>query len=194
MAKAVFQRNQKVWVDSVGAWAMIEKIVPIWARGFDEPVRVTYDVGLGREFHAHELRAEDRDAEDTGPAGGEAWRLLRAKNKWQPPEDCAHHPFPGTYPVVVTDANDWGGWRTPGAEYDRDPVKIERQARLIASAPKLHAIARELMALSADSPEDAPPALVELAGRAAAIERYLLEVPAAAPAQGAGTRAEEDAA
>ena len=25
MAKAIFQRNQKVWVESVGAWAVIEK-------------------------------------------------------------------------------------------------------------------------------------------------------------------------
>jgi hypothetical protein len=41
MAKAVFQRNQRVWVESVGAWAVIEKIVPVWAKGFDEPVRVT---------------------------------------------------------------------------------------------------------------------------------------------------------
>src|SRR5690606_28248202 len=132
MAKAVFQRNQRVWVESVGAWATIEKIVPIWARGFDEPVRVTYDVGLGREFHAHELKPEDRSAEGAA-APGEDWRLLRAKNKWQQPEDCPHHPYPGTYPVVVTDPNDWGGWRTPGAEYDRDPIRIERQARLIAS-------------------------------------------------------------
>jgi len=29
MAKAVFQRNQKVWVESVGAWGVIEKIVPL---------------------------------------------------------------------------------------------------------------------------------------------------------------------
>ena len=49
MAKAQFHRNQKVWVASVGTWAVIERIVPIWAKGFDEPVRVTYDVGLGRE-------------------------------------------------------------------------------------------------------------------------------------------------
>jgi hypothetical protein len=188
MAKAVFQRNQRVWVESVGAWALVEKIVPIWARGFDEPVRVTYDVGLGREFHANELRAEDRDP--AALAAGENWRLLRAKNKWQQPEDCAHHPFPGSYPVVVTDPNDWGGWRTPGAEYDRDPVKIEHQARLIASAPGLHQIAMELMALAADSPEDAPPAIAELAERAAIIERYIQEVPAVAVA----ARAEEDAA
>ena len=60
MAKAQFHKNQKVWVESVGAWATIEKIVPIWAKGFDEPVRVSYDVGLGREFAAHELKPEDR--------------------------------------------------------------------------------------------------------------------------------------
>ena len=52
MAKAVFQKNQRVWVESVGAWAVIDKIVPIWAKGFDEPIRVTYDVGLGRDFLA----------------------------------------------------------------------------------------------------------------------------------------------
>jgi len=46
MAKAVFQRNQRVWVDSVGAWASVERIDAIWAKGFDEPLRVTYDVGL----------------------------------------------------------------------------------------------------------------------------------------------------
>lgn len=176
MAKATFQRNQRVWVESVGAWATIEKIVPIWAKGFDEPVRVTYDVGMGREFLAHELRPEDRQSE-TG-AMADTWRLLRAKNKWQQPDDCPHHPFPGTYPVVVTDPNDWGGWRTPGAEYDRDPVKIERQARLIASAPRLHAIALEILALVAEAPEDAPPAIAELAERVAVIERYLQEVPA----------------
>ena len=58
MAKAIFQKNQRVWVESVGAWAIIEKLVPVWARGFDEPVRVTYDVGLGRDFQAHELKPE----------------------------------------------------------------------------------------------------------------------------------------
>ena len=180
MAKAVFQKNQKVWVESVGAWATIDKIVPIWAKGFDEPVRVTYDVGLGREFHAHELKPEDRVEDADGERPGEGWRLMRAKNKWQQEGDCSHHPFPGTYPVVVTDEADWGGWRTPGAEYDRDPNKMERQARLIASAPRLRAIARELMAMVAEAPEDAPPAIAELARKAAAIERYVEEVPAAA--------------
>jgi hypothetical protein len=191
MAKAVFQKNQKVWVESVGAWATIDRIVPIWAKGFDEPVRVTYDVGLGREFHAHELRPEDRVEDADGELPGEGWRLMRAKNKWQQEGDCSHHPFPGTYPVVVTDPGDWGGWRTPGAEYDRDPNRMERQARLIASAPRLQAIARELIALVSESPEDAPPVIAELARRAAIIERYVQEIPAAASE---GSRRESSAA
>lgn len=187
MAKAQFQRNQRVWVDSVGAWAIIERLTPIWAKGFDEPVKITYDLGLGREFQAHELRGEEpADLDD----GGHHWRLLRAKNKWQQPSDCAHHPFPGTYPVVVTDAQDWGGWRTPGAEYDRDPVKIERQARLIASAPKLQSLARDLVALVSDMPEDAPPAVLALAQRAAAIERFVQEMPAPAEPAPAAQAAE----
>src|SRR5277367_4753832 len=94
MAKAVFQRNQKVWVESVGAWAIVERIDAIWAKGFDEPVRVTYDVGLGRPFQAHELRPEDpsaQEAENTA-ATANPWRLMRARNKWQTPEECASHP------------------------------------------------------------------------------------------------------
>jgi len=176
MVKAVYQRNQKVWVESVGAWAVIEKIEPVWAKGFEEPVRVTYDVGLGRAFLAHELKPEERI--DNAVADGGAWRLLRARNKWQSPEDCAHHPYPGTFPVVVTDLGDWGGWRVPGAEYDRDPTTIEFQARLIASAPQLRAIARDLLAVVADAPDDAPPAIRELLKRALKIEKYLQEIPA----------------
>ena len=179
MAKTQFHRNQKVWVPTVGAWAVIEKIVPIWAKGFDEPVKITYDVGLGREFQAHELQAEDMVASSDGLGEGD-WRLMRARNKWQTPEDCAHHPYPGTFPVVVTDANDWGGWRTPGAEYDRDPRKIEYQARLIASAPQLLALARDLIELVADMPEDAPPPVRALAQRAMGIQRKLSEIPAGA--------------
>ncbi|MFT4933951.1 MAG: hypothetical protein ACI9LT_000624 [Pseudoalteromonas distincta] len=181
MAKAVFQRNQKVWVESVGAWAVIEKIVPVWARGFDEPVRVTYDVGLGRDFHAHELRAEQSSHElvnDDEPS----WRLLRARNKWQQPDDCAHHPYPGTYPVVVTDANDWGGWRVPGAEYDRDPLKIEFQARLITSSRRLLSIARHLASMVDEAPEDAPPEIRRLAEEARKVDRFLQQIPAAGEA------------
>jgi len=177
MAKAVFQRNQKVWVDSVGAWATIERIEPVWAKGFEEPVKVTYDVGLGRSFMAHELRPEDPICDDGKAGGGPGWRLMRARNKWQSQEDCALHPHPGTFPIVVTDTTDWGGWRVPGAEYDRDPRRIEFQARLIACTPALRAIAREVLELVAEAPVDAPPALVELARKANAIERFLAEVP-----------------
>ena len=179
MAKAQFHRNQKVWVDTVGTWATIEKIVPVWAKGFEEPVRITYDVGLGREFLGHELQPEERSEEDTAPDDGAAWRILRARNKWQAPEDCGHHPYPGTFPVVVTDATDWGGWRTPGAEYDRDPRKIEAQARLITTAPVLLALARALAALVAESPDDTPAPFQALARKADAIDRHIAEQPPA---------------
>jgi len=182
MAKAQFHRNQKVWVSTVGTFALIEKVVPVWAKGFDEPVRVTYDVGLGREFLAHELQAEDRIESQPDTDDGATWRLMRARNKWQAPEDCGHHPYPGTFPVVVTDAADWGGWRVPGAEYDRDPRKIEQQARLIAATPRLMALARELAALVAEAPDEAPQPIRKLAQQAAAVQRYVNEIPAIAPA------------
>ncbi len=181
MAKAQFHRNQKVWVDSVGAWATIERIIPTWARGFDEPVRITYDLGLGREFHAHELRPEDGAAEPAGAemGGAASWRLMRARNKWQQPEDCAHHPFPGTFPVVVTDHADWGGWRVPGAEYDRDPRRLEFQARLIAEAPRLLKVARDLRDFIGEVPEDAPAELQALAELCGQIIQRVEESPAA---------------
>ena len=176
MAKTVFQKNQRVWVESVGCWATIDKIVPIWAKGFDEPVRITYDVGLGREFAAAELQVPSGN-----PAAGALgdWRILRARNKWQDPADCAHHPFPGSYPVVVTDKADWGGWRVPGAEYDRDPERIEFQSRLIAAAPDLMDLARELVESVSEAPEDAPPESLHLARRARDVLRQITDVLAA---------------
>lgn len=191
MAKAQFHRNQKVWVATVGTWATIEKVVPVWAKGFEEPVRVSYDVGLGREFLAHELAPEERGDDDLLAEEAANWRILRARNKWQAPEDCGHHPYPGSFPVVVTDAADWGGWRTPGAEYDRDPRKIEYQARLIACAPRLLAIAHELAAFIGENPDHAPEPVLALAQRASAVQRYLNEIPAAAPAADRGTMAAE---
>jgi hypothetical protein len=178
MAKAQFHQNQKIWVESVGAWSRIERIVPVWAKGFEEPVRITYDVGLGRDFQAHELRPEEANDADTAQDLGE-WRLLRARNKWQTADDCAHHPFPGTYPVVVTDKSDWGGWRTPGAEYDRDPRKIEMQARLIATSPKMVQILRDLLELVNESVDHAPEELQSIAKRSAAILRNMTEFPVA---------------
>lgn len=178
MARAQFQKGQRVWVESVGVWVQIEKVLPIWAKGFDEPVRITYDVGLGREFAAGELQAS---ADDPAAAAMGDWRILRARNKWQDPADCAHHPFPGSYPVVVTDKADWGGWRVPGAEYDRDPQRIEFQARLIAAAPHLVDLARELTGSVAEAPEDAPPELLRLARQAQSILRRITEIAASPP-------------
>lgn len=173
MARAQFQKGQKVWVECVGAWAQIEKVQPVWAKGFEEPVRVTYDVGLGREFLGHELLLP---TEDSAVNTGETWRLMRARNKWQSADDCPHHPFPGTYPVVVTDKADWGGWRVPGAEYDRDPEQIEFQARLIAAAPKLLALAERLAASVDEAPDDAPPEMRELAQVARAVLKTVTNV------------------
>ncbi len=144
MAKATFHRHQRVYVEPVGTWAVIDKVNPVWVKGFDEPVRVTYDCGLGRDFAADELQPETAGEAPDRQGGMAQWRLMRARNKWQTPEESQHHPFPGTYPVVVTDVNDWGGWRVPGAEYERDPDLIEMQARLIASAPALLKLARDL--------------------------------------------------
>jgi hypothetical protein len=172
MARAQFQKGQKVWVECVGAWAAIERVQPVWAKGFEEPVRVTYDVGLGREFLAHELLLPSEDPAATT----ETWRLLRARNKWQTAEDCPHHPYPGTYPVIVTDEADWGGWRVPGAEYDRDPERIEFQARLIAAAPRLMALAEQMVAAVDDAPEDAPPEARRLAAEARATLKAVTEV------------------
>jgi len=182
LAKAQFHRHQRVWVEAVGSWAIIDRIVPVWAKGFEEPVRITYDVGLGRDFTASELQADAPSADPmAAPAG--AWRILRARNKWQEPQDCGHHPYPVTFPVVVTDQEDWGGWRVPGAEYDRAPYKIEQQARLLASAPKLLKLAQDLAALANEASEDLSPDVRRIAGAAKAILSYAVD---SAPAPAAG--------
>jgi hypothetical protein len=162
MAKAQFHKNQRVYVRPVGTWALIEHVVPHWTKGLDEPIRVHYDCGLGREFTAEELQAEEPVADKQNPEL-ERWRVVRARNKWQPTEDCARHPVPGTYPIVITGTQDWGGWRVPGAEYDLDPPRVEKQARLIAKAPALAAVARSLVEWARRSGEDMPAALAEIA-------------------------------
>ena len=181
MAKALFHRHQKVWVESVGCWAAIERIIPIWAKGFDEPVRISYEIGLGREFRGDELRAESPSQAAMPTTEGGEWRILRARNKWQAPEDCSHHPQPGTFPVVVTDNADWGGWRVPGAEYDRDPQKIEQQARLVACSPKLVQLAQEVAMIASDAPDECPPELLRLSRIASAMVRFIRDEPAPRP-------------
>jgi hypothetical protein len=67
---------------------------------------------------------------------------------------------------VITGEAEWGGWRVPGAEYDLDPGKVERQARLIANAPRLAAFANSLIEWARKSGEEMPSQLAELAHEA----------------------------
>ncbi|MBW8881816.1 MAG: hypothetical protein JF615_10480 [Asticcacaulis sp.] len=164
MAKATYHRHQRVYVEPVGTWAVIDKVNPVWVKGFDEPVKVTYDCGLGRDFAAEELIPESEAEAKDSDLGN--WRLMRARNKWQSPEESRNHPFPGTYPIIVTDINDWGGWRVPGAEYERDPALIEMQARLIAAAPRLLKLIKDLREYARDNSAEIDEDLIRLARRA----------------------------
>ena len=58
MAHAQFHKNQRVYVRPVGTWAQIERVIPHWTKGLEAPIRIHYDVGLGREFTPDELQAE----------------------------------------------------------------------------------------------------------------------------------------
>jgi len=184
MAKAVFHRHQRVYVEPVGTWAVIDRVNPVWAKGFDEPVRVTYDCGLGRDFRAEELVAEG-EAEARREGEVTHWRLMRARNKWHAAESSYHHPFPGTYPVVVTDQNDWGGWRVPAAEYDRDPALIEMQARLIAAAPRLLRLMKTLIDFTSLDTDDVPDGIIQIARRAEQLRRLIENDAAETPAKAA---------
>lgn len=181
MAKALYHKSQRVFVKPVGTWALIEKVMPHWVKDVEEPLRVTYDVGLGREFSAGELvseevmRGRDRTAEDA-PVELENWRIHRAKNRWQEGDDTATHPYPGTFPVIMTDENDWGGWRVPGSEYDRDPAKIEYQARLIMNAPQMLKVCRELAEMASRNPDRFPQELKKTARACQFILRHVYEV------------------
>jgi hypothetical protein len=172
MAKAQFHKNQRVYVKTVGTWAQIEKVMPQWTKGLDEPLRIFYDVGLGRDFAAEELQCEVSPQSKVG-VDSDHWRLVRSKNKWKAAEECANHPYPGTYPVVMTGETDWGGWRVPGAEYDLHPTKVEFQARMIASAPKMAALLKALADQMKIELENVPEEIAGLAREAGAILRYI---------------------
>ena len=167
MARAVFHKHQRVYVKPVGTWAIIEHVKPQWVKDVEEPVKVFYDCGLGRDFAADDLAAEIFEARTESN-----WRILRAKNKWQSAEECSHHPHPGSYPVLVTDENNWGGWRVPGAEYDRDPNRIEQQARLLEQAPQLLNLAEVIVKELKHNPELGED-MVELANAASKVIRYI---------------------
>lgn len=161
MARAQFHKNQRVYVRPVGTWALIERVIPHWTKGLEEPIRIFYDVGLGREFGPEELQAEAA-IPPAGEDGEEQWRVVRSRNKWQSPTESATHPHPGTFPVVVTGEAEWGGWRVPGSEYALSPDRIENQARMIATAPRLVAIVKKLGEWAQAAPGEVPDALLDL--------------------------------
>jgi len=186
MAKAAFHKNQKVFVKPVGTWALVEKVLPQWVKGLDEPLKVHYDVGLGREFSASELAADKSGAPIDEIADLDNWRINRARNRWKDSHEVPNHPFPGSFPVVTTDDKNWGGWRVPSSEYDRDPQKIEFQARIIEAAPHLMRISKALAQFGHNNSDDMPAELLDLAKKATVLLRRIYETPAdVAPAQAA---------
>jgi hypothetical protein len=172
MAKAQFHKNQRVYVKTVGTWALIEKVLPHWAKGLDEPLRIFYDVGLGRDFAAEELQSETIEKTPIASTA-EQWRIVRARNKWKPIEECTNHPYPGTFPTIVTGETDWGGWRVPGAEYDLYPDRIEYQSRLLINAPKMAALLRTLVNHVKIEPEEVSHEIISLTQEAVSILRYV---------------------
>ncbi len=165
MAKAIFHKSQRVFVKPIGTWAHIEQVIPQWAQGVEEPIRVHYDVGMGKKFSADELESEGSNDARAVTLDGE-WRVIRSQNKWRSADDCPHHPYPGTHPLVVTSDRDWGGWRVPGAEYNRDPHKVEQQAMLMTKVPAFTGILIELVKQADELEEDIPIGILDLARRA----------------------------
>jgi hypothetical protein len=178
MAKAVFHKGQRVYVKPVATWAVVESVNPQWVKGVEEPLRITYDAGLGRDFQAHELAAEDREPAKPDLIETENWRIMRAVNRLSADARDPRHPYPGTYPVVVTEEADWGGWRVPMAEYDREPNRIEHQARIIANALRLMRVSRELIEFAQDYPHETPGQLMDLARQAEMVLAAIYHAPA----------------
>lgn len=169
MAKALFHKSQRVFVKPVGTWAVIEHVVPHWVKDVDEPLRVTYDCGLGRPFHAHELISEQALHNQNRVTGEdddmmlEQWVIDRRTIKWRAGDFGFALADPGTFPVVATDEGGTGGWRVGGSEYDRDPQRIEHQARMIVQTPELMRIARRIADFASENPSDLPSSLKPVA-------------------------------
>lgn len=181
MAKAIYHKAQRVYVKPVGTWALVEKVIPYWVKDVDEPLRVTYEVGLGREFSAGELISETvmhgRDSQEgEDDLVLENWRIFRMKNRWQGEEGGESHPYPGTFPVVITDDNDWGGWRVPGSEYDRDPQRVEHQARMIVNTPDMVRLMRNFTDYVARNKETSSEEMIDFARRGLRILRHVFEL------------------
>ncbi|CAN0569006.1 hypothetical protein [Hyphomonas sp.] len=197
MAKALFHKSQRVFVKPVGTWALIEKVVPHWVKDVDEPLRVTYECGLGRSFQSHELAAEEslaRDSHVLRPDDDDSllehWHIARRRAKWRASIGGLGISDVGTYPVVVTDEDDQGGWRVTGGEYDRDPQRIEHQARMIACTPDLLQTVRQIADFCQEKPDDCPSELKQVAQRCASILRFVYQLDDATEADSATVAAE----
>jgi hypothetical protein len=82
MAKAKYHKSQRVFVKPVGTWAHVEAVMPKWVKGCDEPIKITYDCGMGREFAQEELKEESVSLQVNAANGlGGAWRILRGHNR-----------------------------------------------------------------------------------------------------------------
>jgi hypothetical protein len=138
MAKAAFEKGQRVFVRPVGCYAVVEKVIPHWVKGMDEPFKIHYDVGLGREFAPSELTAPKTPKPTPGVA---QWRLARA----QAAGLVVTEGETTTVPVILTQRENWGGWTVSAAEFQAEPARVEAEAELISAAPDLLAAAKGLL-------------------------------------------------
>jgi hypothetical protein len=143
MAKAKFHKSQRVFVKPVGTWAHVEAVVPQWVKGCEEPIKIAYDCGMGREFAQDELEEESTALQTNAANGlGGTWRVLRGHNRWKSAEQCGHHPHPGTHPMVVTTERDWGGWRGSRRRVRSRPLSHRAPSRNYCAGSDLHEAAR----------------------------------------------------
>jgi hypothetical protein len=63
----------------------------------------------------------------------------------------------------VTTGRDWGGWGVPGAEYDLDPYRIERQTRIIMHASVFMTLLEEFIERAEQEPEKPSDDMLKLA-------------------------------
>jgi hypothetical protein len=178
MARVTFEKGQRVFVRPLGCWAVIERVLPQWIKGVEAPLKIFYDVGLGRDFAANELSPGQIDRQNDSAFGAAQWRVRRVHAAVMRKTDAA---FPGTIPAVVTEDHDWGGWRVEAAEYDRDPNRIEHQARTIAATPLLLAAAKSLIAHADADPDRFPFELAIALEDARAALRIVYDVAAPQP-------------
>ncbi len=182
MAKALFHKSQRVYVKPVGTWALVENVIPHWVKDVQEPLRITYECGLGRPFQAHELVSEqakhnsERQEEEDDDLLLEHWRVRRRSARWRAALAGQAGPNLGTYPVVVTDEGETGGWRVSPNDYDRDPQRVEHQARMIVQTPELLRVARLVAEFAADRPEEFPESMRAIAQNCAAILRFVYQL------------------